>query len=80
MPDVVKHLTAECNVQPEIKSATDIRRRDTSKNSVEAKQYLKGSEKVSEDDLMGVHADSEAIDAVHNPWVTSVNLNKRAIR
>ena len=26
-----------------------------------------------------VHADSEAIDAVHNPWVTSVNLNKRAI-
>jgi len=34
----------------------------------------------SEDDFMGaVHADSEAIDAVHNPWVTSVNLNKRAI-
>ena len=26
-----------------------------------------------------VHADTEAIDAVHNPWVTSVNLNKRAI-
>ena len=25
-----------------------------------------------------IHADSEAIDAVHNPWVTSVNLNKRA--
>ena len=34
----------------------------------------------SEDDFMGaVHADSEAIDAAHNPWVTSVNLNKRAI-
>ena len=26
-----------------------------------------------------VHADTEAIDAVHTPWVTSVNLNKRAI-
>ena len=34
----------------------------------------------SEDDFMGaVHADSEAIDAVYNPWVTSVNLNKQAI-
>jgi len=26
-----------------------------------------------------VHADSEAIDTVHNPRVTSVNLNKQAI-
>jgi len=26
-----------------------------------------------------VYVESEAIDAVHNPWVTSVNLNKRAI-
>ena len=34
----------------------------------------------SEDDFTGaVHANSEATDAVHNPWVTSVNLNKRAI-
>ena len=37
VPDVVKHLTAKCNVQRGIKSATDVRRRDTSKNSVEAR-------------------------------------------
>ena len=37
----------------------------------------------SDDDFMGaIHvdtADSEAINAVQNPWVTSVNLNKRVI-
>ena len=34
----------------------------------------------SDDDFLGaVHTDSEAIDAAHNPWVTSVNLNKRPI-
>ena len=37
VPDVVKHRTAKCNVQHGIKSATDVRRRDTSKNSVEAR-------------------------------------------
>ena len=37
----------------------------------------------SDEDFMGAvyvdTTDSEAIDAVQNPWVTSVNLNKRAI-
>ena len=34
----------------------------------------------SEDDFMGaVHVVSEAIDAIHNLWVTSVNLNKQSI-
>ena len=37
----------------------------------------------SDDNFMGaVHMDTtdcEAIDAVHNPWVTALNLNKRAI-
>ena len=37
----------------------------------------------SDEDFMGaVHVDttdSKAIDAIQNPWVTSVNLNKRSI-
>ena len=45
--DVVKHLTAECNVQQEIKSTINATRRDTFKNFAEAvKQCSKELEKL----------------------------------
>ena len=87
VPDVAKHLTAECNAQHETKSAINARRRDTSRDSAEANQSPKESEKFKKTLMMtlweqcNVHMDTtdfEAIDAVHNPWLDS-ELNKQAI-
>ena len=82
VPDVAKLYTIGCNAQEKTKSAINARK-NIFKKRAKVRQCPREIQEDSEENFTGaVHVDntdSDTIDAIQNPWVITVNLNKRPI-